>query len=101
MPARTRFRSAAARSRSGPTAKFYRSVEGKQLMSVAVKTGRELVAQPPTTLFDTSKFASFIGRNYDITPDGKRFVFVKNPAVPAQTLITVVLDWTEELKRIK
>ena len=70
-------------------------------MSVAVKTGRELVAQPPTTLFDTSKFASFIGRNYDITPDGKRFVFVKNPAVPAQTLITVVLDWTEELKRIK
>ena len=70
-------------------------------MSVAVKTGRELVAQPPTTLFDTSKFASFIGRNYDITPDRKRFVFVKNPAVPAQPVITVVLDWTEELKRIK
>ena len=79
---------------------FYRSVEGN-LMSVAVKTGRELVAQPPTTLFDTSRFATYIGRNYDITPDGKRFVFVKNPAVPAQTLITVVLDWTEELKRVK
>ena len=79
---------------------FYRSLEGK-LMSVAVKTGRELVLQPPTTLFDTGRFASFIGRNYDITPDAKRFVFVKNPAVPAQAVITVVLNWTEELKRIK
>ena len=41
--------------------------------------------------------------NYDISPDGKRFVFVEEPrpanAVAPVTHLQVVLNWFDELKR--
>ena len=44
-------------------------------------------------------------RNYDITPDGKRFVGVvaadqTQSGAPATPQIQVVLNWHEELKRL-
>ena len=38
------------------------------------------------------------GRNYDITPDGKRLVMIVATST-AGNEITVVLNWYEELKR--
>ena len=44
------------------------------------------------------------GRNYDISPDGQRFLMIKQGAVPGQaaapTSIIVVQNWGEELKRL-
>ena len=38
--------------------------------------------------------------NYDVSPDGQRFLMVKgSPPMPA-TRINVVLDWSEDLKRL-
>jgi hypothetical protein len=40
------------------------------------------------------------GRNYDVSPDGQRFVMIKNP--PSQTggaKVQVVLNWAEDLRR--
>ena len=38
--------------------------------------------------------------NYDVSPDGQRFLMVKgSPPLPA-TRINVVLNWAEELKRL-
>jgi Tol biopolymer transport system component len=80
---------------------FYRGAD-HMLMSVAVTMiGSELKAQPPKPLFDMSSYSSFIGRNYDITPDGKRFLMVKTPPARTPSQITVVLDWLEELKRLR
>jgi hypothetical protein len=44
------------------------------------------------------------GRHYDISPDGRRFVFVKiveeaGDALAAQQMI-VVMNWFEELNRL-
>ena len=78
---------------------FYRSADNK-LMSAAVTARDELVAETPKLLFDMSRYATYIGRNYDITPDGKRFVMVKAPST-SQPSLTIVLNWIEELKRIK
>ena len=42
------------------------------------------------------------GRNYDISPDGKRFLMIK-PGSAQETAppnITVVQNWGEELKRL-
>jgi hypothetical protein len=39
------------------------------------------------------------GRTYDITPDGRRFVMVKEMNPPPRR-IAVVLNWFEELKRL-
>ena len=39
--------------------------------------------------------------NYDVSPDGQRFLMIKDSdteSFPSQ--INVVLNWTEELKRI-
>ncbi len=38
--------------------------------------------------------------NYDVTPDGQRLLMVKGAAQEAPRHINVVLNWTEELKRL-
>ncbi len=39
------------------------------------------------------------GRNYDITPDGERFLMImESEPTPAPTRFTVTLNWFEELK---
>ena len=53
-------------------------------------------------------YASYLGgfrlRAYDVTPDGKRFVMLKKPpqtgGSSAPTQLSVVLNGTEELKRL-
>jgi hypothetical protein len=37
--------------------------------------------------------------NYDVAPDGQRFLMVKHDEV-ASAQINVVVNWTEELKRM-
>jgi hypothetical protein len=56
-------------------------------------------------LFDGPWYAEQAGRTYDVSRDGKRFLMIKDtvvldPRSPSQTsaTITVVLNWTEELK---
>ena len=44
-----------------------------------------------------------MGRTYDVSPDGRRFLMIKpvGPEQPsAPTRIIVVQNWTEELKRL-
>jgi hypothetical protein len=42
------------------------------------------------------------GRSYDISPDGKRFLVLKDPPSALQSIqyLDVVLNWQEELKRL-
>ena len=43
------------------------------------------------------------GRTYDVSPDGKRFLMIKDApsATPSAALqLVVVLNWVEELKRL-
>jgi len=43
---------------------------------------------------------SLYPRSYDVTPDGRRFLMIKeNEQVSAATGINVVLNWFEELKQ--
>ena len=57
---------------------------------------------PATRLFDTRPLSlSGIGRNFDASPDGSRFLMTKDlqPPADAKRLI-VVQNWFEELKRL-
>ncbi len=38
--------------------------------------------------------------NYDITPDGQRFLMIKESEQEALRQINVVLNWFEEMKRL-
>ena len=83
---------------------FYVSADVK-LMTVPVSTTTGLELGKPTVLFDAAVyFFGGQGRNYDIAPDGKRFVMVKDPTrtIGNALPITVVVNWVEELRaRVK
>jgi len=67
------------------------------MMVAEVSASPELIVGKPRVLFRGS-FANIQGKNYDVTPDGQRFLMVQvlEPAAPAE--ITVVLNWMEDLK---
>jgi Tol biopolymer transport system component len=79
---------------------FFRS--GNQMMSVLVQAERTLTVGTPHVLFeDTSYPLDLVGNaNYDVFPDGKRFVIVQGSAAAPEPRVVFVLNWFEELKRL-
>ena len=80
---------------------FYRS--GDRMMAVPVTSqAASFTAGRPAVLFEGSYVAStfpLAGVTYDVTPDGKRFLMLKEQAT-STTHINVVVNWFEELKRL-
>ncbi|HXJ17249.1 MAG TPA: hypothetical protein VNM68_08640, partial [Candidatus Polarisedimenticolia bacterium] len=80
---------------------FYRT--GDKMMAVEISTEPSFTAGKPRQLFEGHYQLTGLGRaNYDVSPDGQRFLMLKpveqEQAPPTQ--IDVVLNWTEELKRL-
>ena len=79
---------------------FYRS--GDKMMAVDITTQPGFTVGKPRALFAgwyEATPATF--SNYDVTPDGQRFLMLKRSEqeASAPTQINVVLNWFEELKR--
>ncbi|MGA9882896.1 MAG: protein kinase, partial [Candidatus Acidiferrales bacterium] len=80
---------------------FYRS--GDKMMAVEVATEPSFSAGKPRMLFEGSYEQTPVTfPNYDVSPDGQRFLMLKAVAQDqtAPTQINIVLNWTEELKRL-
>jgi Tol biopolymer transport system component len=61
---------------------FYRS--GDAMMAVSIGTGPTFSAGPPRVLFRGSYFAGDGLTNYDVAPDGRRFLMIRrDPGVPS------------------
>ena len=78
---------------------FYRS--GKRMLVVPIQTEPAFHQGRPEVLFEGSyrSHTTLPGlQQYDISPDGQRFLMLKKDETPAQ--IHVVLNWFEELKRL-
>ena len=81
---------------------FYRS--GDRMMGVDITTEGEFLAGKPRQLFEGSyvrSSAGYVRANYDVSPDGQRFLMLKaveQKSAPL-TQIHVVLNWSEELHR--
>ncbi len=70
---------------------------GGMLISAAISADHGFVAGPPTPLFRVNGYEQpNVTRNYDVSLDGKRFLFSKPP--PTASTLTVVSNWLEELK---
>jgi serine/threonine-protein kinase len=77
---------------------FYVGMDGS-LMAVPVQTsGATFSAGNPTQIIQTRYGTPLPDRSYDISPDGKRFLMIKE-ADDKSTGIVVVQNWLEELKR--
>ena len=72
---------------------FFQTLD-KKLMAVEVKAGSGFEVGTPRVLFQTQVKASDFGRQYDVSPDGSRFLIntvVDNGKTEA---ITIVQNWT-------
>jgi eukaryotic-like serine/threonine-protein kinase len=79
---------------------FYRSAN--KMMAVQIATQPTFAAGRPTMLFAGDYLASpfpATGVTYDVTPDGRRFLMVKDAPKAEPTQINGVVNWFEELKR--
>jgi eukaryotic-like serine/threonine-protein kinase len=79
---------------------FYRS--GDKMMAVDIATQPGFAPGTPRMLFEGRyETAPFPATNYDVSPDGQRFLMVKptEQEQAAPTQINVVLNWFEELKQ--
>ncbi len=77
---------------------FYRV--GNKMMVVDVLTSPDLTLSQPRVLFEQRyAFGSATTiPNYDVSLDGQRFVMVKDDSASGR--VNIVLNWTEELKRV-
>lgn len=73
-------------------------------MAVSIQPGSAFSAGNPQLLFEGQYISVLSGRTYDVSPDGRRFLMIKDarPADPAAVppQLVVVLNWFEELKRL-
>jgi eukaryotic-like serine/threonine-protein kinase len=82
---------------------FYRN--GDAVMSVEVNTAQGFASGKPRVLF-TGRYrrgSNWWARpNYDVSPDGQRFLMLKNVGgdSPPPTDVAVVLNWAAELRRL-
>jgi serine/threonine-protein kinase len=79
---------------------FY--VGDDRLMVVPVETSPTFKPGVPVALFSTrSYFLSTAGRNYDVAPDGKRFLMIKDESadgnLQSSVSAAVVMNWFEEV----
>ena len=77
---------------------FY-TAPGSRLMAVSVQTVPDFVPGDAVELF-RGIFTRLPGRTYDISPDGKRFLMVKESAGAGATEFVVVMNWFGELERL-
>jgi serine/threonine-protein kinase len=74
------------------------------VMSAPIVPGPVFSAGTPTTLFKGTYLSPQTGRMYDVSPDGKRFLLIRESRAegeaPPPPQLIVVQNWLEELKRL-
>jgi len=78
---------------------FYFSMQSGMYMSVPIRYDPQFHAGTPRPLFD-GPYLRQNGRHYDITPDGKRFLMVRENTNIDAAEIHVVMNWLDELERL-
>src|SRR5262249_14897474 len=97
-------------SRSGNELFYVTSTPGAPiaaLMRVEIPRSAAFTPGMPQKLFDWPYYragtGTNLGRTYDISPDGRRFLVIKRDTPPnqaAQPNLVVVQNWFEELKKL-
>ena len=79
---------------------FYLDAD-RRLMSLPVATKPTFSIRSPTKLLDNVPVIT-PGRSYDVSPDGKRFLVLKDGPGASQSIrqLEEVLNWTEDLRRL-
>ena len=77
---------------------FYRGAQDA-MMAVAVRPGATFAAEQPKMLFSTASYVPVAPvQSFDVSPDDKRFVFLRETSPNERNELIVVQHWTEELR---
>jgi Tol biopolymer transport system component len=82
---------------------YYRNLTGDKLMVVPVDGKTDLLIGKPRFLFQGNYYGvtGYWGRNYDITPDGKKFLMIqKGEGALSANQINIILNWSGDLKHL-
>jgi serine/threonine-protein kinase len=84
---------------------FYVGADGALLRVPVEASGTAWNAGTPMKLLERGYYtpSGYVGRTYDVSPDGQRFLMIKAPetdAGAAPPALIVVQHWDEELKRL-
>ena len=82
---------------------FYLKSDGTLVAVPIERGGGRLAVGVGKTLFQGPYFRGQTGRTYDVSPDGQRFLMIRNAESTAEqrpTQIVVVMNFFEELKRL-
>ena len=77
---------------------FYRA--GDDLMSVALLSLNPLRLGTRKKLLDVSAFEPSFFHDFDVSPDGQRFLFIRAEPDARPTRVDVILNWFPELRRL-
>ena len=77
---------------------FYLSPDGT-LMAVTIRSNGGLEVGTPTMLFRTSTTKDAPAVNFEVAPDGQRFLIAEVVSQPSRSPITVQLNWNPFLKK--
>ena len=79
---------------------FFIAADGT-MMTVPVppiQPGAPFTHERPVKLFPAGHFFVNVARNYDVTPDGKGFIMVRNTITSERQSIAVVTNWFAEVR---
>jgi serine/threonine-protein kinase len=76
---------------------FYISTTRFEAMAVSIDTSKGFQAGAPRRMFSLP--TTVLGQGWDLSPDGKRFLFSASPSAGRATPFTVVLNWAAGLKK--
>jgi serine/threonine-protein kinase len=76
---------------------FYRA--GDDLISVSVSTSGPLVLGERRRLLDLSPYDSGAFHEFDVSPDGKRFLLIRTEPAARPYRLNIITNWIEELRR--
>ena len=78
---------------------FYRN--GEAVIAVPIETDPNFRQGNPEVMFEGDYYLAAGGPNYDVSPDGERFLMIRHVEDASTTpQIIVVQNWFEELKRL-
>jgi Tol biopolymer transport system component len=82
---------------------FYVSADGRSIMTVPIQPAQGLKVGLPAPLFSVGDMPMSRDRgrniNYDVRPDGQRFLVSRPAGEPSSSRVTVVLNWLAALDR--
>ena len=77
---------------------FFIAADG-MMMAVPIQGTTGFRHGRPLGLFRAGHYFTFVSRNYDLTPDGKGFIMIKNDATAGERpSIVVVTNWFDEVR---